>query len=831
MTGISHALNIAKQALLTHQLAMQVTAHNVANVNTPGFSRQSVSVEARQSVNIGTGILGGGVLVGTITRNYDQFMLERISHQSSLLGNLQAQQQSLRVAEPIFNEARGLALNDLMNQFWNSWQDLSASPETMASRQSLLQHGHMLVDHLGTMNSEIIRARSDIGVSINSAIDDVNSLTKQIAALNAQISAAETAKAQANDLRDSRDNLVKELSQLLDVSHFAGGDRGYTVLLANGHPLVADQKSWQVDWVNEQLRWVNIDVGGQKMSSPLKTGVNLGGKIGGWLATHGELTAGNPTNYAGRLDALANAMIRELNQVHSRGVGTVRFSGQLVGGDPAVPTAVTTGRVDPLTAAQTIPAGTITINGLSIGEIRGGGPIHGRATTKAAHTTMAINQAEAGVKARLTTQVAGASVDAASLAGGVRISFTVNRVRVDYIVQAPDLVNNSTFAASLVTAINAALVTHNANPANIPKVTIEAMRGDGGNGGALDSLILRNTNAGDESSITIDNLNLAPSILGLGSIVGQTIRANSQHNTGEITLFAGQPYTFAAGVNDNTLAQLGLHTVDLASPGDGRFTVVPTAADSPLVLGYQHGRHLNNENGSFDIWLYNDNGSLALAQPVTVSLKRVYSLNDAVRAINQAIVNAGGTADGTTPWVQATFSDNRIHLTPTANHQFAFADDSSNFLQIAGLNTFFTGHSAGTIGINQTVGQNLEHLAAGRVQANGQIFSGDNTNALAISGLQHKNDISFVGGQSGSFNDFYNSLVSDIGNRSRTISRSVEFNTLMSNQINEMRDSISGVSLDEEMVNLIKLQHAFTAAARLIAKSDEMMVTLLNTLR
>lgn len=835
MSGITHVLNIAKQALLTHQMSVQVTGHNVANVDTPGYTRQSLSLKANEAIPVGTGLLGGGVMGDTITRNYDQFMVERISRQSSLLGNLDAQQQALRVVEPIFNEARGLALNDLMNQFWNSWQELSDNPETLASRQNVLQHGQLLVDHLGIMNSEIIRARSDIGVSLKAGVNDVNSLATQIAELNGQISAAEVARGQANDLRDRRDNLVKELSTLVDVSHFADKNGSFTVLLANGHPLVEGQESWRVDWVNDQLNWLSTDNQGRTISRPLGTGAHLGGKLGGWLEIHSELTAGNPGNYAGRLDALANALVRELNQVHANGIGTVRFSEPLLGGEMGALTSVATGKIDAATAHRTLSAGSIKINGLSIGEIRGGSVMD-----KAANTVNAINQADSGVTARLTTQVAGMPVNASGLTAGDTVGFTVNGVAVDYTVQAEDVNDNAAFAANLATAVNDALRDHNTDAANLPPmVTIEAVVGDGGNGAPANALIFRNTNAGDESSITIADPagDFTAPLLGLNAVAGETYVADAKHNTGQITLLSDLPYTIEAGVDDNILVQLGLHNIDKETPGNGRLTVTPGDGpdDAYLMAGFKHGQQLNTEDGSFSIWLYNADGSLALPQPVKVSMERVHTVQDAFSAINNAIINAGGTDDPNAaspiPWVQASFSEQRLKLTPTGGHQFAFTDDSANFLQVTGLNTFFTGYSAGTIGINQTIVNDLNHLAAGQVGPNGEVYPGDNTNALAISGLQHKEDIEFLGGKRNSLNDFYNSLVGDIGNRSRTVKRNVEFNSLVLNQMNEMRDAVSGVSLDEEMANLIKFQHAYTAAARLISKSDEMLVTLLDTVR
>nr|MDA8163835.1 flagellar basal body protein [Desulfobacteraceae bacterium] len=139
MGGVSDVLNIAKEALLAHQLSVQVASNNIANVDTPGYTRQTLNLTTNPATPSPVGSLGGGVRGDTITRQYDQFMTQRIMNQQSTMGNLEAQQESMKVVETAFNEAPGSGLNDLMSQFWASWQDLSNNPETLASRQSVVQ--------------------------------------------------------------------------------------------------------------------------------------------------------------------------------------------------------------------------------------------------------------------------------------------------------------------------------------------------------------------------------------------------------------------------------------------------------------------------------------------------------------------------------------------------------------------------------------------------------------------------------------------------------------------------------------------------------------------
>jgi len=243
------------------------------------------------------------------------------------------------------------------------------------------------------------------------------------------------------------------------------------------------------------------------------------------------------------------------------------------------------------------------------------------------------------------------------------------------------------------------------------------------------------------------------------------------------------------------------------------------------MMGYDYSDELQTDGGSFKIWIYNSDDTLALPQPVEVPLERAYTLQDVADAINISIINASGES---TPWVAATIQDNKLVLTPDADHQFAFGGDNSNFLATAGINTFFTGSSADSIGINDVISDNLDYVAAGTVSDNGQIFRGDQSNALLITNIQSDEYVRFTGGSSGTLDGFYNTLVGDVGIKGRTVSRDYDYNVLITDQMSAMKDATSGVSLDEEMADLIKFQQAYTAAAKLITSSDEMMQSLLQ---
>jgi len=952
MAGVSSVLNIAKEALLAHQLSVQVASHNVANVDTPGYTRQTLSLSPNLATPLSVGNIGNGVHGEMINRQYDAYMTQRIAGQNSNLSNLQAQQEAMRTVETVFNEAPGLALNDLMSQFWESWQKLGDNPEILASRQSVVQQGQLLYDHLQNMNAETTQARYDIGVNMDTAVGDINSLTKQIAKLNVEISNSEGENRQANDLRDQRDELVKELSSLVDIKYFENRAGSYTVLLSDGHSLVDTNESWNVRWGDNQLYWQSTAKDGQIVDTALGGGLELGGKVGGWLEVRGQLLEGDPDNYLGRLDALANAMIREVNQQFSQGVGLAPFSEAFSGAEVAKNTAALTTVVDASTATETIAADTFEINGRDIGRIDGVKVVNGLAMGKAYNAATAINNAITGTTAKLTTLVAGDAVDASTLAANDVISFQVNGIDVTHTVTAAEIADPATFATGIVDDITTYIDNYNADPDKLD-MTIKAVVGDTTNGGANNAIVLYNTVDGDESNIKLENFTLntvaTPTLTSNIGLTEGTYTPDGTHNTGTLTLFTTATMTIKAGTDDIYLDHLGMGgamstTTYATSPvlalaaldnGDFSFTlnsqpvsvafaaapqtaeeiatqivsaingasattgvealvgnginggeqnsivfrnvqtgdtsqititgytpdaantfdVVPdttewtgvsrtgstltgdTANDGELIYDpAEHGSIANSLQGldyadqsqfddnTFGIWLYNAAGEPVLPQPVSVSLERAYTMDDVAEAINNAL-----TENNATGWLTASVEGNRLRLTPDSTHQFAFTSDSTNFLQAAGVNTFFTGHSAGTFAVNDTVADNLDFVNAGQVTANGEIFSGDNSNALLISNLQRKEDVAFTGASDNTLDGFYNSLVADIGGQGRSIDRNVDYATLVLNQMSELRDQTSGVSLDEEMANLIKYQQAYSAAARLISSSDEMLQTLLQS--
>lgn len=318
MSGVNAVLSIARTALLTQQMAVEVTSHNVANVNTPGYSRQQLVMEPNNSTTIGLGQIGTGVQGQAIIRYHDKFMTAKVNQQASSMTGFEAKKSSMKVVETLFNETTEEGLSKLLGEFWAAWHDLGNNPAGKAERATLVGRAGLLVDHFQSLYSDLMRLSTDMDINLGAGIEDVNSLTGQIADLNVQIITADKGVGAANDLRDKRDYLVRQLAELMDINYFEIGSGAYTIMSNSGHILVETDRSWDLELNGGQVYWVSSTGAEVEMGS----GDVQGGKLGGWLAVKQEIIP----DVLDKVNNLAESFIREVNSQHSQGIGLAPFT-------------------------------------------------------------------------------------------------------------------------------------------------------------------------------------------------------------------------------------------------------------------------------------------------------------------------------------------------------------------------------------------------------------------------------------------------------------------------------------------------------------------------
>lgn len=317
MAGLNVALETAKRALFTQQMGVNVTGHNIANVNTPGFSRQRAVMVSNPSLNVPGGRVGTGVNVGTIERVYDRFLAAQINTQIQGKGKSEAETQILGQVQAIFNEASGVSLSQALDDFWNAWKTLSTNPSGAAKRSQVISKTTTLTQFFRDADTRLNTLRTDINHQMRGAVDQVNSLTREIAGLNVAIQQAEVGGQQpANDLRDRQQILIDHLAELIPVQMFHQTDGQVGMQLPGGKPLISGTSVWQLTATptssNMQVQWVDshgtaVDIIGQLSQ----------GKLGGFITARDTLIA----DYQNRLDTLAAGLISAVNEIHRSGVG------------------------------------------------------------------------------------------------------------------------------------------------------------------------------------------------------------------------------------------------------------------------------------------------------------------------------------------------------------------------------------------------------------------------------------------------------------------------------------------------------------------------------
>jgi len=313
---------------MTHQTALSVTGHNVSNANTAGYTRQVPNIVTTRpyytpslTSNSGVGQLGTGVQIEALERLRDAFLDGQIRNENKTTGYWSAIQDTLAKIEVILNEPSSDGLRTVMDQFWESWQDLSAHPESESVRAVVVQRGAALADAFNHTFQQLTELREDVNAFVQVKVNEVNSIAQQLADLNQQILSITIAGKQPNDLLDKRDLLIDELSRIADVT-VNNDQNGMVSVQLGGRPLVQGKDYAVLETVSDtkgmhQVIW-----------SDTKTAVHVnGGELRGLLDARGASELDKvPSvykeiipNMIDNLNQLAKTIILRTNEIHRGG--------------------------------------------------------------------------------------------------------------------------------------------------------------------------------------------------------------------------------------------------------------------------------------------------------------------------------------------------------------------------------------------------------------------------------------------------------------------------------------------------------------------------------
>ena len=245
---MANLISIGQSAMTAAQAGVSTAGNNIANVSTPGYSRQQVvqTVAKAEPQTLMRGYLGQGTSVEGIRRVYSEQLAQQLVSSQASNGKLQTQYAQVQNLDRLLSDSATTGLGLAIDNFFNSLQDVATAPASASSRQALLGSAEALSAGFSELDSQITGMRQGLNQQIAGSVEKANTAAQQIADLNqAIVSAGNSAGGPANDLLDQRDQLVRDLSQEVKVRVSEQGGE-YRLFLGNGHPLVAGTRVYEL---------------------------------------------------------------------------------------------------------------------------------------------------------------------------------------------------------------------------------------------------------------------------------------------------------------------------------------------------------------------------------------------------------------------------------------------------------------------------------------------------------------------------------------------------------------------------------------------------------
>lgn len=313
--NIYDTLFTAKQGMAAHQVALNATSQNVANVSTEGYSKKS----AIFATIPGSSAIGGGsgVRVTGIKRHTDELATKHLIKEMGMYGSADQQTKLLTQVSEIFNDIGGAGLGTSIDNFFSSLRQLESSPEDITARMEVLARGDEMSDAFNRISAELTYMKSNIDKILDGSVEEINSRTAEIAVLNRDIGLIVAQGGDPSIQMDRREQLAKEIAQHANVSYIINDNQKMTVFLEGGKPLVegTSVSTLQVNGSGSgsaSVEYVSSNGAVSDITSILK-----GGTLGGALEVRDTAIVDIET----QLNQLAFDLVSTFNTQHALGFG------------------------------------------------------------------------------------------------------------------------------------------------------------------------------------------------------------------------------------------------------------------------------------------------------------------------------------------------------------------------------------------------------------------------------------------------------------------------------------------------------------------------------
>ncbi len=268
MANTFFGLNIGTTGLYAAKSGLNITAHNVANIETEGYSRQVIkqSADTPLSTNNRYGMLGSGVAINEITQMRSQYYDEKYRSNNALLGNYESRSYFMNEVQSYLNEIKLKGFTTTFDSMYDSLQELSKDPANLTVRTQVTNYAMSMCEYFNSLSTSLDQVQTECNYEVKNQVSRINSLSTQVATLTKQINTVEIGGQNANDLRDQRANLIDELSKIVNVtvSEREIGNCGMTeyIVRLDGQLLVDNYDAKQLEVIPRTENMSQCDVDG-----------------------------------------------------------------------------------------------------------------------------------------------------------------------------------------------------------------------------------------------------------------------------------------------------------------------------------------------------------------------------------------------------------------------------------------------------------------------------------------------------------------------------------------------------------------------------------------
>lgn len=325
MAGLFQSLNVGAESLFNTRQGVDTTAHNIANAQTDGYSRQRVNLAQRDPSRVRNVLIGNGAYVGSVSRSHDGFVEKQLVIATGNKGQSDVAQQAIASLEGIFNPELASSVGDEINSFFDAVNTLANFPEDLTARTAVFEQAKNLVAAFHRVDSEISRNRQDLNETIEQTTGQVTDYLSNIADLNIRINEMEVGQAHtANDLRDQRDLILRKLSETMNVNYYEDKFGMVTVRGPGDTLLVEGKNSASLGVrVNSELDNMHDIMVTDFDGDPVRSITNqfTSGSMKGMV----DVRDGVAKNLKGNNDLLAMTFANRFNEIHRDGFGLNDF--------------------------------------------------------------------------------------------------------------------------------------------------------------------------------------------------------------------------------------------------------------------------------------------------------------------------------------------------------------------------------------------------------------------------------------------------------------------------------------------------------------------------